>query len=174
MKVKLNELAEFYSVSTDSFTVGRCIKSDNKSYLLETVDSQGKWNGYYWFHESMIQEISYDTDYLKKISVYEDFWKKHNPLKPSLKRDDFSSLDPSVILDLAEKKKLFVTVFTKEDMEYNVGYVSKNGKKYKLKCVRLENGGDLGDFTFKANEVIFVEVDSPDNRLLQYAYENLN
>jgi hypothetical protein len=38
----------------------------------------------------------------------------------------------------------------------------------------LENACSLGDFAFKAEEVVFIEIDSPDNNLLGYAYERTN
>ena len=174
MKIKKDVLAEFYSVSNDSFTVGRCIQANDGYFLLETLDSQGKWNGYYWFKNSMVDSIEYDTDYLKKVSIYEDYWKQDKYMKPSLSRADFKAYDPISILDLAIEKHKVVTVFTKEDREFNVGFVRKEGKKYKLNCISLENACSLGDFAFKAEEVVFIEIDSPDNNLLGYAYERTN
>ncbi|MCR4782681.1 MAG: hypothetical protein K5851_08070 [Lachnospiraceae bacterium] len=174
MKIKMETLAEFYSVSNDSFTVGRCIQANDNYFLLETLDSQGKWNGYYWFSKSMVDSIEYNTAYLKKVSIYEECWKQDNYMKPKLSRECFKAFDATSILEMAIEKKMVITVFTKEDREFNVGFLRKEGKKYKLNCISLEDANSLGDFSFKADEVVFIEIDSPDNNLLGYAYERTN
>ena len=168
LKILKNKIGEF-ETELGGFSVGRCVLDEKKAILLETYDNQGKWSGYYWLRKDIISAVTYDTKYVKKIESYMDFWKSKNPLTPTISVGNFKDLNAATILDVAAQKRCVISLLREDAEDLETGFIrtSKNG--FEMECINIETAEILGRFDIDVKKIIFFEIDSPDNWLLQFA-----
>ncbi|MCI7239267.1 MAG: hypothetical protein SOW41_04820 [Anaerococcus sp.] len=167
--MKKNQLVEIYSSSEDSFTVGYIIYEDKKRILVNSIDDQGRKDGYLLFKKSLIEKIERGTDYLEKIEKYRSFWGKtklgtsDNPV--FTEKPDFYDL-----IKYAHKYKKVITLATSFDYyDYSTGYVDYFDEDIVTIKALDQNTGELyEDFEIEIKDIILVEVENIDNLLLEY------
>ena len=171
---KINdELLEIYSDSEDSFSVGKILSKNRDSILFRSYDAQGKNDGLHFIKSSYISEVKSNTQYLRKMQLYLDYWRKQkdapltNPFKkhPAL----FELLEYAM-----ENKKIITVSSTSNPDELLTGYVETyDNKKIKLNCVDMETACIYETATLLKEDIFYLEVDSLDNELLKYANEKI-
>lgn len=167
--MKNNHLVEIYSSSEDSFTVGYIIYEDKKRILVNSIDDQGKKDGYLLFKKSIIEKIERGTDYLAKIEKYEDFWGKSklgtsdNPV--FTEKPDFFD-----IIKYAHKYKKVITLATSFDYyDYTTGFVGYYDEEIvNIKAIDQNTGIAYEDFEIEIKDLILAEVENIDNLLLEF------
>ena len=106
-KIK-DELLEIYSGSEENFSVGKILSKNRDSILFRSYDAQGKNDGLHFIKSSYINEVKSNTQYLRKMQLYLEYWREHegipliNPFKkhPAL----------SELLECAMENKKIITV----------------------------------------------------------------
>ena len=172
ISIDTGRIGEYSTGNEETFFVGRCVSSSDEAILVEAYDPQGKWDGYYWIKRDEISDISYDTDYLKKIELYISYWNDKNPLMPTLNLKKSASMEARSVLELALEEKYVITIQRKNEEELDTGIISEMGNDtIILKCIDLENAEDLETIEVNIDDICFIEIDSPDNWLIKYAYE---
>ncbi|MBU5479884.1 hypothetical protein [Blautia sp. MSJ-19] len=170
---KINdELLEIYSDREDSFSVGRILSKSKDSILFRSYDAQGKNDGLHFIKSSYISEVKSNTQYLRKMQLYLEYWKEREdvPLNPFKNHPTLLEL-----LEYAMENKKIITVScsTKPD-ELLTGYVeSYNNEKIELNCVDMETACIYETATLLKEDIFYLEVDSLDNELLKYANEKI-
>lgn len=167
--MKKNQLVEIYSSSEDSFTVGYIIFEDKKRILLNSIDDQGKNDGYLLFKKDIIEKIERETDYLEKIEKYRNFWGKSklgtsdNPV--FTEKPNFYDL-----IKYAHKYKKVITLATSFDYyDYTTGFVSYFDEEIvNMKAIDQNTGEIYEDFEIEIKDIILAEVENIDNLLLEY------
>ena len=171
---KINdELLEIYSDSEESFSVGKILSKSKDSILFRSYDAQGKNDGLHFIKSSYINEVKSNTQYLRKMQLYLEYWREHegipliNPFKkhPAL----------SELLECAMENKKIITVSCSSKLdELLTGYVEVyDNKKIKLNCVDMETACIYETATLFKEDIFYLEVDSLDNELLKYANEKI-
>lgn len=74
-KIK-DELLEIYSDSEENFSVGKILSKSNDSVLFRSYDEQGKNDGLHFVKSSYISEVKSNTQYLRKMQLYLEYWEK--------------------------------------------------------------------------------------------------
>lgn len=74
-KIK-DELLEIYSDSEENFSVGKMLSKSNDSVLFRSYDEQGKNDGLHFVKSSYISEVKSNTQYLRKMQLYLEYWEK--------------------------------------------------------------------------------------------------
>lgn len=167
--MKENQLVEIYSAEEDSFTVGYILYEDKKNILLNSIDDQGRYDGYLLIKKEIIEKIERGSDYLKKIEKYRSFWgstklgTSDNPVfnqKP----------DSHDLIKYAHKYKKIITVATSFDYyDYTTGMVTYFDEEIvKLRAIDQNTGDFYEDFEIEIKDLILVEVENIDNLLLEY------
>lgn len=171
---KINdELLEIYSDSEDSFSVGKILSKNRDSILFRSYDAQGKNDGLHFIKSSYISEVKSNTQYLRKMQLYLDYWRKQKdaPLTNPFKKHPALS----ELLAYAMKSMKIITVSsTSNPDELLTGYVETyDNEKIKLNCVDMETACIYETATLLKEDIFYLEVDSLDNELLKYANEKI-
>ncbi|MDD7305278.1 MAG: hypothetical protein PUG67_01675 [Peptoniphilaceae bacterium] len=167
--MKNKQLVEIYSSSEDSFTVGSIIFEDKKRILINSIDDQGKNDGYLLFKKNIIEKIERGTDYLEKIEKYRSFWGKtkigtsDNPIFNQ--KPDFYDL-----IKYAYKYKKVLTIATSFDYyDYTTGFVGYYDENIvSIKAIDQNSGQIYEDFEIDLEDIILLEIENVDNLLLEY------
>ncbi|WP_022749973.1 hypothetical protein [Lachnobacterium bovis] len=163
------KIGEFY-VSEDKFTVGSCMLDSENAVLIEAIDPQGKWDGYYWFKKNTLTEVNYDTKYLNKIELYREYWNNNHDNCASIKLSDLS-INIIDLIKIAKQNNVIITIRRDSEEELDTGFVTSiDGNSIKMECINLETAELLETIDVEIDKINFLEIDSPDNRLLEYAY----
>ncbi|SER65552.1 hypothetical protein SAMN02910429_00691 [Lachnobacterium bovis] len=163
------KIGEFY-VSEDKFTVGSCMLDSENAVLIEAIDPQGKWDGYYWFKKNTLTEVNYDTKYLNKIELYREYWNNNHDNCASIKSSDLS-INIIDLIKIAKQNNVIITIRRDSEEELDTGFVTSiDGNSIKMECINLETAELLETIDVEIDKINFLEIDSPDNRLLEYAY----
>lgn len=172
--MKDKKLVEIYSSEEDSFALGYLIYEDKKNLLINTIDDQGRKDGYLLFDQKSIYDIVYDSDFIKKIKKYESFWgnnsslgKSDNPIfekKPNL----------NDLIKYAHKYNKIVTIAISFDsFDFTSGYIKYfDDEIVKIDSIDTNSGKTYEDFEIDLKDIILFEVDSIDNILLDYIQKN--
>ena len=169
-----NELLEIYSDSEENFSVGKILSKSNDSIFFKSYDEQGKNYGLHFIKRSYLSEIKSNTQYLRKMKLYLEYWNKNENMylvNPFKKHPTLSDL-----LAYATKNKKIITVSccSKAD-ELLTGYIEMyDSKILKLNCVDMETACIYEKITLLRNDIFYLEIDSLDNELLKYANEKID
>lgn len=166
----MKDLVEIYSSNEDSFAVGYIIYQNDKRIFIHLVDDQGKFDGYLLFDKSTIDGIEQNTEYLKKIETYMDFWgnisigNSDNEIYKS--KPDFKDL-----IKYAKDNNKIITLATSFNYyDVSTGYVKDyNDKVVVIDAINKANSEIFDQFEIKIDELITLEIESIDNFLLGYA-----
>ena len=166
----MDKLVEIYSTSEDSFAVGYIIYQNSERIFTHLVDDQGKLDGYLLFDKKMIDGIERNTEYLKKIEKYMDFWgnisvgDSDNEIYKS--KPDFIDL-----IKYAKDNKKIITISTSFDYFDSItGFVSSyNDKSLVIEALNHSNAQIFDQFEIDIDKLITLEIESIDNFLLGYA-----
>lgn len=166
----MNELLEIYSSNEDSFAVGYVIYQSKDRLFTHLVDDQGKFDGYLLFDKSTIHGIEKNTEYLKKIETYMDFWgnisigDSDNEIYAS--KPDFIDL-----IRYAKSHNKIISIATSFNYyDLTTGYVKDFNDKYVIiDAIDNANAKVFDQFEIPINELITLEIESIDNFLLGYA-----
>lgn len=174
VQYKENTLLELYTDREDCFSVGMIELQNDTEILLKAIDEQGKEAGYYVVKKSSIQNILYDTEYLRKISLYmecwtEHFYKKWSSFEKSLfKKED--NIFKQAISYLQKAGRIVTVDGSFEHM--HTGYIEEISCDFvKIKCIDISSAAVMEEVQVDLEDIDFLELESIDNYLLQYAYE---
>ena len=172
-KIK-DELLEIYSDSEEHFSVGKILSKSDDSVLFRSYDKQGKNDGLHFIKSSYISEVKSNTQYLRKMQFYLEYWGKKEDgdlINPFKKHPTLSDL---LLYAVRNNKIVTVSCSTKPD-ELLTGYIEKsNGGKIKLNCVDMETACIYEQIALSENDIFYLEIDSLDNELLKYANEKMD
>lgn len=176
--IKDNCIAEIYTHSEESFCVGSVYLQNKDCALFRNVDEQGKVTAYYAMKKSIITSVEYDTEYLNKLEKYMEYGTKNTyGLWFSLtefKFDDEQPLFPQ-ILQYAYKNNKIITIAASTMEELVTGYIrALSVDRMEMECVDIETAKLDDCIVMSIDEISFIEFDSVDNCLLQYANERIN
>ncbi len=175
MQYKENTLLELYTDSEDSFSVGKIELQNDTEVLLKAIDEQGREAGYYVVKKSCIQNILYDTEYLKKISLYIECWRERSYKEwSSFEKGCFQKENSLFVQALyyTQKEGQIVTVDGSFE-DIHTGYIEDIlQESVKIKCIDISSARAMEEVQVELEAIDFLEFESTDNYLLQYAYEN--
>ncbi|MDD6071132.1 MAG: hypothetical protein PUC12_10035 [Clostridiales bacterium] len=179
MTIREDCIIEIYTKNQDSFSVGKVCFQNHDSVVFYSIDEQGKIAGYYAMKKKYITKILDNTEYLRKIGKYMEYSEK-NPYDSwfSLKKVEFEISKPLFIqiLRYAKDNDIIVTLdmFISDYLE--TGYVREiTQEKIVLECVDVGNARimDKVSIEIEIESIAFIEFESIDNRLLQYAMQKV-
>lgn len=174
MEYKKNCLMEIYTDNRDSFSVGFYLCSLDKYSLFYLLDNQGKSDGIYLIKNSFIDNVIYDTEYLKKINFYIKYWnmksfKINFPILSKLenltKLEDYLEFirDENWVSSFkVSNEDYLVTGYIEDIDEFNIG----------IKTIDIETAKDFEKVKISLKDILILEVDSIENRLLDFAHNN--
>lgn len=167
----MNKLVEFFDKDNNSIAYGYKIFEDGKNILINNLDDQGRYDGYLLIAKSLIN-ISEDSYFLKKLKVYNSYWKSISIGKSDSEvfKDKTSFFK---ILNFAKDNNKIVSV-SKDLFYYNIirGYVEKiDDDKVLIKAIDINDGKYFDDFEISIAEISYLEIETIDNILLDYAYK---
>lgn len=173
MTIREDCIVEIYTGDEDSFSVGKVCIQNHDSVVFYSIDVQGKIAGYYAMKKNYITKILDNTEYLHKIDKYMEYGEK-NPYASwfSLKKVEFDISKPlfTQILRYAKENDIIVTLdmFSSDYLE--TGYVREITQEIiVLECVNVGNAQMMDKMSIEIESIAFIEFESIDNRLLQYA-----
>lgn len=177
MKIKQGCLAEIYTTSDESFSVGILLYEMKEYVVFHILDEQGRWDGFYLIKKSCISSIQYDTEYLQKIRLYMEYWKNHSFAKDAT-RDSILNTNPALpqILNAVYDREEIVTIATSDDPStLFTGYIRErlNGNIL-LECIDMETAKSYENVEVAEKNIVFLEIESPDNELLKYANKQID
>lgn len=160
MMYKKDCLMEIYTDHEDTFSVGFYLSNFDEYSLFLLLDCQGRYDGVYLIKNDFIKTVDYETEYLKKIALYMEFWNGNFiDFKSALK--DISTTEE--ILKYIKDNSL-LSSFKIQQEDFITGYIEKIEKS----SIRV-NTVDLETISILKKEILLLEIDSIDNRLLNYA-----
>lgn len=171
-------LAEIYTDSEDACNVGTALYEDENFILFHTIDEQAREDGFSLIRKSQITSLQYDTEYLQKLVLYQEFWKKHpsEDILTKLPIDLKKSLLPQ-LLEYAAKHKEAVSLSGRGEIfsELDTGYIKsyENGTVC-LEFIEVSTAECCETIEFSVDDIALLEVESVDNRLLAYANQHLS
>lgn len=164
---KKNCLMEIYTSSYDSFSVGFYLSSFNEYSLFLLLDSQGRSDGVYLIKNEFIKSVDYETEYLKKIALYVEFWGE-NIFDFELELKNILTIEE--LLGYIKDKKLLSSFKIKQEDYLITGYIETIEEfSIKINTIDIETAEELESLSILKDEILLLEIDSVDNRLLNYA-----
>lgn len=173
MLVKEGCIVEIYTGKSDSFSVGSVFCQNDDCVVFKDIDTQGKITGYYVMRKNIISGLNYNTEYLNKISKYMEFGEKH-PYSNwfSLKHVALNTEESLIlqVLEYAKDNDIIITIEITGMERLEAGYVKKvESDKIIFSCIDISNARLLEEITVAMDGIVFIEFESIDNLLLQYA-----
>lgn len=169
------DLIEIYTTDEEHFSVGTIIYETEENIFFKLFDEQGKEDGFYLLKKACISSMKYDTDYLKKIALYIEYWEK-NKIVEKLENTFYYSC-PSFLelLDYAEEKEKIVTISTSLEEEFLItGYIkSCNEDEVEIECIDMETAIPYEITSILKKDIVYFEIESIDNKLLRYANKTI-
>lgn len=172
---------ELYTREEDTFSVGIPLYLDNKGVIAQNVDPQGRIDGDSYYSFSAIQKINTDSDYLNKLKCYGDFWEEANSgdyTKTILQ--SFQVTDPppqSLLLSILKNQKdehHIITMESSGEEELNTGLIAElQEESLVLNTIDVSNAKAMDSVTIHLEDITFIEFNSIDNLLLEFAHHYL-
>jgi hypothetical protein len=163
------ELVEIYSTSRESFAVGSIVYQNDDHLFLKALDDQGRDDGYILFKKNIIQEVEEDTDYLRKIEKYQDFWQD---LKIKKSESSFFYKNPDLkdLIEYAYKNKKIVNIAISFNyFDFVTGYIKDFDTDYLvIEALDFNSGQVFDEFEIDIDQIILFEIDSIDSMLLDF------
>lgn len=166
----MKDLVEIYSSNKDSFAVGYIIYQNEDRIFTHLLDDQGKYDGYLLFDKAAIDGIEKNTDYLKKIEKYMDFWAN---ISIGSSGSEFYKSKPDFkdLIKYAKDNNKVITLATSFNYyDISTGYVKEyNDKTVVIDAINKANAEIFDQFEIQIDELTSLEIESIDNFLLGYA-----
>lgn len=169
----MTNLVEIYSSNEDSFAVGSIIYQNDDRVFTHLVDDQGKLDGYLLLNKDAIETIESNTDYLRKIEKYMDFW--GNISIGDSDNEVFKSKPDFIdLITYAKANNKIITVATSFDyFDISTGYVTDFNDEYvKIDAISRADAKVFEQFEVAIADIISLEIESIDNILLGFANKN--
>lgn len=166
MKISEKCLVEIYSIDSEKFSVGEIVYQNNDIALFRLVNTQGQWDGFSIYKKECISNIVYDTDYLKKINMYIQYWNKPKTINElEIFESEHSFLN---FLQKLFKKQKLITVITK-DKSIFLGYINSiNDSSIFLDCIDDISATFDNQTEILLKDIIIANYDDIDNTLLNF------
>lgn len=163
MKYQINKLAEIYTDNDlERFYVGFIKYYDTNILVAECFDEYGDYSGYLVVKLSKINKISYNTKYLKKMSLLIEERKELN-IK-SFEDVINLSINNNRLVEGLFKRKRFAYYFQILDYKNDlltVRYIDDYGKFYKEESININN-------------IYYLMVDNNDLRSLEKIFSKIS
>ena len=169
------ELVEIYTDKEDSFSVGIPLYLDENGILVASINTQGKTDGcaYYSFH--IIEKVETNTEYLQKLTYYQDFWREQGAAPFFLLKEE--TFEPPAgqnllwhILNQQQNARHIITIENDRTGELETGFlVVLTEERLILQTIDLSNAKFMEKIQLPLHTIYFVEFNSIDHRLLEYA-----
>lgn len=168
-------LIEIYTTDEEHFSVGIIIHETEENIFFNFFDEQGKEDGFCLLKKACILSMKHNTDYLKKMAFYREYWEKNRIEKKSENTLYNSGPDFSELLDYAEKAEEIVTISPNLKEEILItGYVkSHNEGEVEIECIDMETAMPYEIISISTKDIVYLEIESIDNSLLRYANKAL-
>lgn len=177
MEPKKECLVEIYTTSDHSFSVGTVLYEDEDNILFRLLDKQGKWDGFYLFKKFYISSMEHHTEYLKKMELYLEYWNK-NHVSEAMKPNSIFYTKPTFakLIDFAQDANKIITIAScRQPSTFITGYVKEHKEgKVLMECIDMETASIFSETEVAEHDIVFLEIESPDNELLNYAYQHIN
>ena len=158
-------LLEIYTANTDSFSVGSELGREVALYLVK---------------REHINNIIANTEYLKKMDLYCEYWKGENINKSTYFLEYMSNLCKdetdiiSSVIDFVMKKMECITIQTYSSEMIDTGFISDCTDGYvTLRCIDIETAKEFSTCDISISDIWFLEFCSLDNTLLSYAFNKI-
>lgn len=175
--VKESCLVEIYTNTLDTFSVGKVFCQNNNCVVFENIDVQGKITGYYVMRKKIISQLDYNTEYLDKIAKYMEYAESHSYANWfSLKPITFDTKECFIMqtLEYAKENNTVITIGIIGIEGLEIGYVKEvKPDKIIFSCLDMSNAQLAEDIIVETDDIVFIEFESIDNLLLQYANTTL-
>lgn len=166
----MNKLIELFDKDGNSLSYGYKIFEDDRNVLINNLDDQGRYDGYLLIDKNLV-DYKEDSDFLDKLKIYNSYWKSITIGKSDSEvfKEDTSYIK---ILNFAKENNKIVSL-GKDLTYYNIikGYVEKiDDKKVYIKAIDINDGKYYDDFEINLSDIKYLEIETIDNILLDYAY----
>ena len=173
-------LLEIYTVNTDSFSVGSIALYSNSEILFRIYDELGREVALYLVKREHINNIIANTEYLKKMDLYCEYWKGENINKSTYFLEYMSNLCKdetdiiSSVIDFVMKKMECITIQTYSSEMIDTGFISDCTDGYvTLRCIDIETAKEFSTCDISISDIWFLEFCILDNTLLSYAFNKI-
>lgn len=166
-----NGLIEIYTTDEEHFSVGVILFETEENIFFKLFDEQGKEDGFYLLKKKCILAMKHDTDYLKKLALYREYWEKNRIVKKVESTFNYSNPGFLELFDHAKNAEEIVTISTNLKEEILItGYVkSCNADEVQVECIDMETAMPYEIISIPINDILYCEIESIDNILLRYA-----
>lgn len=172
MKIKEECLVEIYSNDNnlDSFSVGEVIFQDNDIVLFRLLNPQGQWDGFSFYKKEYISDIGYNTDYLKKLNLYIQYWNEQKPINKLIDCiTKYSFFD--ALKEFYENKTLLTIVTNSQSNNIFTGYINTiSANSIILDCLDSSSATFDEQIEISLKLIAIVTYDDIDNLLLNFAF----
>ena len=86
------KLVEIYTSSSDTFNVGKLVLNTKEYLTFIGINAQGLQDGIYVIRKDFLSDLQYDTDYLRKLLVYTEYWNRKNKCSNTPSRVSFHEI----------------------------------------------------------------------------------
>ena len=165
---KFNSLAEIYTLNEDTFNVGILVSESDNYAIYISIDEEGKKDGLFFIRKDYISDLCYETEYLRKIECYMNYWLKK---ESSCQQHTYTSLRSAIESATSENK--IISVICSSDLNNIItGYVSQVSTSHIcIQSIDIDSAAlsEEDPENIAVKDIIFFEIDSVDNLLLDYA-----
>ena len=168
---------EVYTRSENSFSVVSIVQENDKEFIFLSYDELGRKDSMLLITKESINQMLSDTEYLRKMSVFIEFWEKHCDLaifnSSLLFTNKKSYLEQS--LEYAFENKNIVSIQITNSDNIETGLISKiSPETILLNCISLESALPYESIELNIKNIWFVEFDSCHNKVLTYTFRCLS
>lgn len=162
-----NKLVELLNENS-SFAYGFLLYEDEEKILINNLDDQGRFDGYTLISKDLV-EIKEKSDFLKKLKIYNDYWKSISIGKSD---SEVFKNEPSFynIVKYAKDNEKIINLGKNLDYyELICGYVKDIDDDFATIDAVDQNSGEIYDeFEIDIKEIKYIEIESIDNILLDF------
>ncbi|WP_101698035.1 hypothetical protein [Clostridium minihomine] len=169
------KLVEIYTDKEDSFSVGIPLYLDKNGLLVSSINTQGKTDGCAYYSFAIIEKVETETEYLQKLTYYQDFWREQGnatlfPLKEGAFEPPAGQNLLWHILNQQQNARHIITIENDRTGELETGFlVVLTEESLVLQTIDLSNAKFMGKIQLSLHTIHFVEFNSMDHHLLEYA-----
>ena len=176
MEFRKDCLMEIYTDSGDQFSVGRYLCESACYVTFRNFDPAGREDGLLVLKRCFIKNVCYETDYLKKMSLYRRYWEDNSSIAMLSKKiadEDVSDLG-NLILHACENREMVSLISIKDPDCIYTGFVrSFEDGKVLLEEVSLESAKTFETKTLLLKNIILLECRTMEQKLLSYAHGHM-
>ena len=162
-----NKLVELLNENS-SFAYGFLLYEDEEKILINNLNDQGRFDGYTLISKDLV-EIKEKSDFLKKLKIYNDYWKSISIGKSD---SEVFKNEPGFynIVKYAKDNEKIINLGKNLDYyELICGYVKEIDDDFATIDAVDQNSGEIYDeFEIDIKEIKYIEIESIDNILLDF------